>query len=407
MKKIVALSLMAVTLLVSLCGCNILDTLNDMNSKLYNLNGGEVIEVITEEYYIFSPEFDSCYNSLKVKQKELYSKIYYICEEMPKGFVRLCSNYDGAVRDITIAYRAVLNDHAEIFWMPDTYIIGKSTNDRKNKDICIAFDHSDNGKTIKYTVTAAERDKMREELNSVVNKIVADSEKVESQFDKEKMFNDYICANTEYGGEKTLENTSYGCLVQGKALCEGYSRAFKLLCNKAGIECDLIVGKADGEGHMWNSVNIDGKHSFVDVTWNDRPYYPYFYFNITNEQLEFDHTISPLYTEVSEEKINSGASFNFVERICSYAGNGYYEKYGYVLGDEFDYDYASKASEFITESAKKKAEYADFLLSSKKIREEFLADELAFIGKIQRKLNGIIIDSYYFERDILVVFYKQ
>lgn len=59
-------------------------------------------------------------------------------------------------------------------------------------------------------------------------------------------------------------------------VCEGYSRAFKILCNKLNIPCILAVGDAkdakDGtpESHMWNEVKMnDGQWYAVDVTWND------------------------------------------------------------------------------------------------------------------------------------------
>ncbi len=404
MKRFIALGLMMVFILLSFCGCNVIDTISELTMTITEVKDTEV-EVITEEYYIFSPEFDSCYNSLNSNQKEIYKKIYSICEEMPKGYIKICKDYEKAVKDITVAYRAVLNDHAEIFWMPESYIVGRNSGGGYKKDICITFDgKTAHGKTVKYPVTITERNKMRRVLNSKVEALVNEAQKQKSQFEKEKFFNDYICANTEYVPDERFINTSYGCLVNKKAICEGYSRAFKLLCNKVGIECDLIVGKADGEGHMWNSVNIDGKHSYVDVTWNDRPDYPYFYFNITDEQLLFDHTLSPLHNDMPETEIMAGISFNFVKRVCSYMGNGYYEKYGYVLGDHFEYEYAEKAAQQITQNVNAKAEYTDFWLKSDRIKNEFISDEKAFIRNIQRKLNGIRITSYAFQRDILVIY---
>jgi len=407
-KRFVVMCLVIIAVSLSFSGCAMTDYINQLALKI-DENDETEVEIITEEYYISSPEFDSCYKSLNATQKEIYKKIYSACEEMPSGYVRICKEYSNAVTDITIAYRAVLNDNPDIFWMPDTYVIGKKS--RKGyikKDICLAFEYKkSNGKTAKYIVTRKERDKMRKQLNQVVDTVVANAAKLEGEFEKEKYFNDYICANTEYGSDEKFINTSYGCLVNKKALCEGYSRSFKLLCNKAEIECDLIVGSADGDGHMWNSVNIDGKHSYVDVTWNDRPDYPYFYFNITDEQLKFDHIISPLYTEVTEKQIKSGLSFNFVKRVCSYVGNGYYEKYGYVLGDDFEREYAEKAAEQITQNVNGGEKYTDFWLKNDKIKKEFIDDEKGFIRSIQRKLPGIRISSYAFQRDILVIYCNE
>lgn len=60
-------------------------------------------------------------------------------------------------------------------------------------------------------------------------------------------------------------------------VCEGYSRAFKVLCDELGIPCVLVEGDAKSSvddtpgAHMWNYVQIDGGWYAVDVTWND-PY---------------------------------------------------------------------------------------------------------------------------------------
>ena len=59
-------------------------------------------------------------------------------------------------------------------------------------------------------------------------------------------------------------------------VCEGYARAFKVLCDIVGIPNVLAVGNARfslyqrGEDHMWNEVQMDDSLWYgVDVTWND------------------------------------------------------------------------------------------------------------------------------------------
>lgn len=62
---------------------------------------------------------------------------------------------------------------------------------------------------------------------------------------------------------------------QQAPVCEGYARAFKVLCDKMGIPCILMSGNVvdeDGNrgGHMWNYVQMEnGKWYAVDVTWDD------------------------------------------------------------------------------------------------------------------------------------------
>ncbi|MBQ3369840.1 MAG: fibronectin type III domain-containing protein [Mogibacterium sp.] len=59
------------------------------------------------------------------------------------------------------------------------------------------------------------------------------------------------------------------------AVCSGYARAFKYLCdlstfNSDWIDCQIVSGDASG-AHMWNTVRMhDGKNYLVDPTWIDR-----------------------------------------------------------------------------------------------------------------------------------------
>ena len=57
-------------------------------------------------------------------------------------------------------------------------------------------------------------------------------------------------------------------------VCEGYSKAFKLICDRVGIPCILDTGVAilnanHSEYHMWNRIQIDGVWYGMDCTWDD------------------------------------------------------------------------------------------------------------------------------------------
>lgn len=64
--------------------------------------------------------------------------------------------------------------------------------------------------------------------------------------------------------------TSYGVLVNGMGVCTGYSEAFSLLLNEAGIENHYVSGVAFGNlDHAWNMVKLDNNWYHVDVMWDD------------------------------------------------------------------------------------------------------------------------------------------
>ena len=101
---------------------------------------------------------------------------------------------------------------------------------------------------------------------------------VEDKTDYEKIryFNRFLTVNNGYNASiNTASSHAWECVsaLQGlggsKApVCEGYARAFMVLCNNAEIPCVLVSGDSGGP-HMWNNVYLDGKWYAVDVTWND------------------------------------------------------------------------------------------------------------------------------------------
>ncbi|GEP89148.1 Transglutaminase-like superfamily protein [Chitinophaga terrae (ex Kim and Jung 2007)] len=66
-------------------------------------------------------------------------------------------------------------------------------------------------------------------------------------------------------------------LRKRKAICDGYSKLFKRMCNLAGIHCEIIsgytknkhyqIGKMGKVDHAWNAVYLDSAYYLVDATW--------------------------------------------------------------------------------------------------------------------------------------------
>ncbi|MGB9680320.1 MAG: stalk domain-containing protein [Minisyncoccia bacterium] len=122
-----------------------------------------------------------------------------------------------------------------------------------------------------------------------------------SDIDKIKSIHDYIIKNTIYDYENAVHNTipldsytAYGVLVKGVGVCQGYSAAFNLLANMAGLDCISISGEGDNQPHAWNMVRINGEVRYIDVTWDDPvpdkgDNVMYTYFNLTEKQIEKDH----------------------------------------------------------------------------------------------------------------------
>ena len=70
-------------------------------------------------------------------------------------------------------------------------------------------------------------------------------------------------------GDDYLPWTPLSALTdESQPVCEGYAKAFKLVCDELDIPCVTVDGNARG-GHMWNHVLLYGSWYAVDVTWDD------------------------------------------------------------------------------------------------------------------------------------------
>ncbi|MCR5716241.1 MAG: hypothetical protein K6G23_05300 [Lachnospiraceae bacterium] len=134
---------------------------------------------------------------------------------------------------------------------------------------------------------------------SITNEAMTDVEKLQT-------VHDWIINNTSYDYDNYLAGSipwaSYGVegvMLNHTAVCQGYAETFELFCDVLGIECEMVTGRANGGGHAWNRVNLDGTWYEVDVTWDDPIYWyngvrqevlRYTYFLISKEQMAQDHT---------------------------------------------------------------------------------------------------------------------
>lgn len=78
-----------------------------------------------------------------------------------------------------------------------------------------------------------------------------------------------------YGYAHTSSTVFLGHNGKYEVVCEGYAKAFKVLCEQWKIPCTLVIGQGGIPGnqgpHMWNYVQMeDGQWYGMDVTWNDQ-----------------------------------------------------------------------------------------------------------------------------------------
>lgn len=108
-----------------------------------------------------------------------------------------------------------------------------------------------------------------------------------------------LCAEYDYNvHEDRLNETPWGALMEGRAICLGYTNTMLWLCEKADLRCSAISGYAswNGEEHGWNLAWLEEGSYYMDITWCDQHGEPGTrdwdsYFMVTEARLLEDHGV--------------------------------------------------------------------------------------------------------------------
>ncbi|MBQ9272730.1 MAG: hypothetical protein IJ227_03290 [Mogibacterium sp.] len=127
---------------------------------------------------------------------------------------------------------------------------------------------------LEYYDSKSQEDEVDKAVDHILNEL-----DIENKTDYERIaaIHDFICDSTEYEAAEDGDNirrTAYGALIDGKAVCQGYSLALYRLLLEAGIDNRIIFGQgiepAGASGsHTWNIVKLYGKYYYIDPTWDD------------------------------------------------------------------------------------------------------------------------------------------
>ena len=248
------------------------------------------------------------YQSLNSKQKQVYDAVINAIKET-RNIINV-TKFNISREDGLLVLQKALTDHPEYFYVsryssaiynPETmnstalfiYYTDGETVDKLDNDGKLAFISS--------------RENIAKQISLFNSKAEEILKKIPANYSdvlKEKMIHDYLADNTAYDYKSAEDLTlqfgeamshawdSYGALVEGNVVCEGYSKAFAYLCHCVGLNSVTVTGEANGGPHMWNAVQIENEWYNIDVTWDDSAEIrTYSYFNLTTEQLRVTHTV--------------------------------------------------------------------------------------------------------------------
>jgi hypothetical protein len=230
-----------------------------------------------------APDSVYCYGATTIsgKAKLIYDVLVdAVMREEPVAEINFSASDELTIEDFYVARLIFLSDYPENFWWG-----GAAAYTRNSNDYLLSL-------TLDYNYSGYELAEMRSSLEEVVNEILAGLPGG-SVFEKAIYLHDEVARRITY---KFTENdqTPYGALVEGEAVCNGYATAYQMLLQRAGIRAWTVNGKSKGENHAWNVVWLDEDVCvYTDVTWDDQDdTIMHYYFNMSFEEISVDHDVN-------------------------------------------------------------------------------------------------------------------
>lgn len=288
------------------------------------------------------------YRQLTRKEKAVYTAMY---RGVSEGNLEISLPYEIDGDMYSKLYCLLEKQEGELFYVDSTYYTAMKLREAK----IILRDENEN-----------QYDEMSKRLDDKADEILSGIPYGADDFETALYIHDYIVENCVYEiDEEGYNATAYGCIVEGKAHCEGYAKAFGYLSRKAGLECVTVTGITDeGENHAWNQIEISGKWYNLDVTWDDadsEAYNLHIYFLCSDDEFGDTHFADNMFFEALTCKENS---------------DNYYIRNDLYVNDKKDGERIlereiKQQSDFVELKFADKKRYDDFV-------EEYLRDEEIF-----------------------------
>ncbi|MEE0913145.1 MAG: transglutaminase domain-containing protein [Ruminococcus sp.] len=302
------------------------------------------------------------YEKLNVVSKKAYDKIVRAIKNRAKEVqVNVLSSDD----DFSSVLQAIRYEYPEFFYVDFNHL-------RYYKTI-LGFIWQ-----IGYSVNTNTQKIIEIEIQKVVDDILSGLTGINSKSDIKKIryLHNYLLKNVSYNYDALSNPDAFpesfgidGALIQKKAVCEGVSKTFKFLCDKIGVDCLIVGGKASLESighdlsHAWNIVKIQNQYTHVDVTWDigvsqlcKRNRYDYFC--VPDSWISIDHDYDEMPICISCENTyfyNKKVLFNSITNLKNYLIKELNRQsnviYFRVEGKNLPKDFSKKINELVKKTA--------------------------------------------------------
>ncbi|MCH5197337.1 MAG: hypothetical protein J1E34_00390 [Oscillospiraceae bacterium] len=381
MKKIRALGLVfAVLLILCFCSCSFGQSVYFLffgsNNSITSLDG----QVLEEPDFVDYPVSRILYSGLSSLQQQAYRLIYNSVFSH-KSKIQIPKISQSELTEVMIAIRG---DNPHLLCLDRTYTYYEAP-----KSCFVLPDYTRNAEEC-AALTSLLMEKARELISSIPESA--------DEFIKELYLHNSICAECTYA-DGAFSDNAYGALIDGKALCEGYTMGFKLLLDMAGFTSSVVRGNAENingekDAHIWNIVKLGAGWYYTDVTWDDP---------ITNSELS---NLRHSYFNISEKELSlSHSDYVLPDNITVSGGKyDYFIHTGLYLSED---NLQEKLNEKIGEAALQNGAHLELKFESSHLFDETVKD-LFSNGGLQKIVCSFVsadsfLCSYSTDKDVNVL----
>jgi len=228
--------------------------------------------IITYDVNSYKRDYDFTYvqqtdNFYPKNKQDIYNIFYTVLNNGWDTFSFYCDNsYETCINDVNqmVSNNLILSNINNFVHPYNTFdTINITTNNFGKVSI-----------VINYMYNINQISEINEKVDTILNEIIKEEM---SPKEKIRVIHDYIIDNTTYDEElaenltqdketyKYQSHIAYGPLIEGYAICGGYSDAMAIFLNKLGIENFKVANSY----HVWNYVLIDDNWYHLDLTWDD------------------------------------------------------------------------------------------------------------------------------------------
>lgn len=257
------------------------------------------------------------YNNLNSTEQTFWDALDYVCALYLTGEDDAVSTSGMVLPDYTISYSSLSLERAtDIFLMfnysnPQYYFINGGYAYIESRGILVPTFYTE-------FQSGSKRSQATQAMKNTITSWESTIASAGSTEQKAKAAHDLIAKKVQYDDnyltnpENPFHQSAYSVFCDDHSVCAGYTKAFEMLMNGAGIDTIAVLST----DHAWNMIRINDSWYHMDCTWHDLDGYAgyeiiYKFFNRSEAVIKSDgtHEIESMFDgKLPASTLDSGAN---------------------------------------------------------------------------------------------------